>query len=168
MTEQAEEAVSQLNLEIQRATKDAASDADELEEPPSNRHLRAWAQAAWDRVGQSDTEATLRLVGADEMLTLNRDFRGQAKLTNVLSFAFEIDPDIDVALLGDIVICHPVCVREAEQQNKSLADHYAHLVTHGILHLSGFDHEQEQDAEIMEALEIEILDAQGIANPYIT
>ena len=157
---------AQLDVEIQHAIADA--DVNEGEEPPSDPVIRRWAELAYQAVAQDPSELTIRLVSAAEITSLNRDYRDLDQATNVLSFPFEMDPEIDFALLGDIVICHSVAVAEAQQQNKRLADHYAHLVTHGVLHLCGYDHEQDDQAEIMETLEIELLASQGISNPYIT
>ncbi|MDW5376777.1 rRNA maturation RNase YbeY [Halomonas sp. HP20-15] len=111
-------------------------------------------------------ELTIRLVDDDESQALNRDYRGKDRPTNVLSFPFEAPPGIDLPLLGDLVISHPTMRREARQQHKPLADHYAHLVIHGTLHLLGYDHIDEAEAEIMEALERAVLDGFGIPDPY--
>ncbi|MEA3250378.1 MAG: rRNA maturation RNase YbeY [Pseudomonadota bacterium] len=111
-------------------------------------------------------ELTIRLVDDAESQALNRDYRGKNRPTNVLSFPFEAPPGIDLPLLGDLVISHPVMRREARQQHKPLADHYAHLVIHGALHLLGYDHIDEAEAEIMEALERAVLDGFGIPDPY--
>ena len=106
------------------------------------------------------------MVDAAESRDLNRRFRGKDKATNVLSFPFEAPPGITSRHLGDVVICAPVVKREAMKQRKRASDHWAHLVVHGILHLCGFDHHSEQDAEEMEALEKRILQHMGIADPY--
>jgi len=124
--------------------------------PPAAR-LRAWARAAC----RGELEVTLRVVGAAEGRRLNRSFRARDRATNVLSFSYGRRP-----LRGDIVLCHPVIAREARQQGKSLAAHYAHLVVHGMLHLRGFDHEQKARAERMERAEIGILRRLGLGNPY--
>ncbi|NNC98903.1 MAG: rRNA maturation RNase YbeY [Gammaproteobacteria bacterium] len=142
----------------------------EAEEPPSSSLLTDWARAAYANVSTDPAEVTIRLVDKSEMRTLNRDYRGRDKATNVLSFPFRMeagaDPGLDFSLLGDIVICHPVVRAEALTQQKSVADHYAHMVTHGMLHLCGYDHQQESDAQRMEALETRILEFSGIADPY--
>ncbi|WP_136066712.1 rRNA maturation RNase YbeY [Modicisalibacter radicis] len=111
-------------------------------------------------------ELTIRLVDDAESQALNRDYRGKDRPTNVLSFPFEAPPGLDLPLLGDLVISHPVMCREARDQHKLLADHYAHLVIHGTLHLLGYDHIDEAEAEIMEALERTVLDGLGIPDPY--
>ena len=111
-------------------------------------------------------QLTVRIVGAEEGAALNRDFRGRAGATNVLSFPFDEPFMLQPPLLGDIVICAPVLVTEAEQQKKSLQSHWAHLVVHGVLHLLGYDHLDDNQAHDMEALEIGILAELGIADPY--
>ena len=148
----------------------ASERGDEL---PGVEALSRWVAAtlaAHARVtGQSGAaapELTIRLVDDAESQALNRDYRGKNRPTNVLSFPFEAPPGIDLPLLGDLVISHPVMRREARQQHKPLADHYAHLVIHGTLHLLGYDHIDEAEAEIMEAIERAVLDGFGIPDPY--
>ena len=99
--------------------------------------------------------------------TLNDQYRGKNKPTNVLSFPAEIPEFVESELIGDMVICAPLVQKEAEQQNKSLQDHWAHLTIHGCLHLLGFDHIEDEEAEQMEAIEIKVLQQLGIANPYL-
>ncbi|MBT8114506.1 MAG: rRNA maturation RNase YbeY [Arenicella sp.] len=154
----------QLDVDVQYAIDD--SELNEGEEPPGEFELAHWARAAYQSVADAASEVTIRLVDEPEITALNRKYRDKDQPTDVLSFAFEVGPDIDVALLGDIVICHSVAVTEARQQQKTLFDHYAHLVTHGMLHLCGYDHELQDQAQKMESLEIELLASQGIANPY--
>lgn len=137
------------------------------DELPTQAELARWiAETLARHVDESRVELTIRLVDDAESRTLNRDYRGKDAPTNVLSFPFEPPPGMDLALLGDLVICHPVVVREAAEQNKSVADHYAHMVVHGTLHLLGYDHIDDDDAEKMERLEREILAAVGISDPY--
>jgi probable rRNA maturation factor len=127
---------------------------------PSRQRLRAWASAAL----LGSAQVTIRLAGTREGRRLNRDFRGRDHATNVLTFAYpEHEP-----LAGDIVLCAPVIAREARAQRKSLDAHYAHLVVHGMLHLQGYDHENNDDAAVMEALEAEIVMKLGYADPYET
>ncbi len=113
-----------------------------------------------------EVELTIRLVDSEEIRTLNRDFRQKDKTTNVLSFPFENSVELDVPLLGDIVICAEVVYNEAQIQHKDPEEHWAHMVIHGTLHLLGYDHIDEKEAEEMEALEITILTDLGYTNPY--
>lgn len=126
--------------------------------------MRVWAQAAWQ--GEADSEVTVRVVDAAESQALNQQYRGKDAPTNVLSFPFEAPPGIPVALAGDLVICAPVVEREAREQNKPLKAHWAHMVIHGILHLQGFDHITDEEASVMEELEIRLLAQLGFSNPY--
>ena len=118
-----------------------------------------WARAALIGGG----EVTIRLVDADEGKTLNNDYRGKDYATNVLSFPYDTEP----VVMGDLVICPSVVAREAAEQNKPLAAHYAHLTVHGMLHLQGWDHENDDDAQAMENEEKEILAAMGYPDPYL-
>lgn len=111
----------------------------------------------------SDGEITVRIVGAEEGQQLNRDYRHKDYATNVLTFDYTQEP----VVTADLVLCAPVVEREAREQNKTLEEHYAHLLVHGTLHAQGWDHEtSEQDAEEMEAYETEILTGLGFADPY--
>ncbi|WP_227370848.1 rRNA maturation RNase YbeY [Halomonas sp. M20] len=134
---------------------------------PTERELARWAEAALaHHPNRANDELTIRLVSENESRCLNRDYRGKDKPTNVLSFPFEAPPGLEIPLLGDLIVCHEVVAREALQQDKSPADHYAHMVVHGILHLLGYDHIEEAEAEEMEMLERTILASLGIADPY--
>jgi probable rRNA maturation factor len=138
---------------------------------PASSSFKRWAKAALaDQV--RDTELSIRIVGEDEGRALNRDFRGKDYATNVLSFPAELPEGLPERLrpplLGDLVICAPVVVREAAQQRKTVAAHYAHMTVHGTLHLLGWDHEDDAEAEAMEAREREILAALQIEDPYRT
>ncbi|MCE9662673.1 rRNA maturation RNase YbeY [Halomonas sp. M5N1S17] len=135
---------------------------------PKQPVLASWVDAVLAHFPEERrTEVTIRIVDADESQSLNRDYRGRDRPTNVLSFPFEAPPGIELPLLGDLVICHPVVLQEALEQNKRLEDHYAHLVVHGTLHLLGHDHVDETDADIMEQLERDILATFSIADPYL-
>ncbi|MFV5213243.1 rRNA maturation RNase YbeY [Azonexus caeni] len=117
-----------------------------------------WARAALDGGG----EVTIRLVEPDEGQALNAEYRGKDYATNVLSFPYETEP----VVMGDLVICPAVVAREAAEQGKSAAAHYAHLTVHGMLHLQGWDHEDDAEARAMEDEERKILAALGHADPY--
>ena len=143
-----------------------ASDAGELsdDDVPEPELLRSWAEAAY--LGETPAVASLLVTTADEVQSLNNQYRNKDKPTNVLSFPMESPAEIDVSLLGDIVLCAPVIKQEAEQQSRSEVSHWAHMVVHGMLHLQGYDHIENDDAEQMEQLEIEILSQLGFDNPY--
>ena len=117
-----------------------------------------WARAALSGGGQ----ITIRLVDDDEGQALNKEYRGKDYATNVLSFPYDSEP----LVFGDLVICPGVVAREAAEQNKTAEAHYAHLTVHGMLHLQGWDHENDEDAQAMEDEEREILAALGYADPY--
>nr|WP_293852116.1 rRNA maturation RNase YbeY [Steroidobacter sp.] len=150
---------------------------------PHARSLNRWAQAACAHYaprGERDLELTIRIVGAAESRRLNRTWRAKDKPTNVLSFpAAPLAPGKTGAPprlsakefpgleeLGDLAICAPVVAREAKEQGKESQAHWAHMVVHGVLHLLGFDHETERDANVMEAREVKILAQFGYRNPY--
>ncbi len=126
---------------------------------PTSSQFRKWAKNAL----RVDTEVTIRIVDEAEGRELNKTYRGKDYATNVLTFPLTEEPH----LIGDIIICAPVVEAEAKAQNKSLEAHYAHLTVHGILHLHGYDHETEAQAELMEGLETAIVTKLGYANPYL-
>lgn len=146
-----------LEVDVQIASED-----DDLPDPGN---VRAWAIAALDGRCE-DAELTIRIVDEDESAQLNSQYRGNPGPTNVLSFPFESPPGVDVSLLGDIVVCAPVVRREADEQSKSLSSHWAHMIVHGALHLLGYCHDGEADADEMEAVETRVLDNLGFDNPY--
>jgi probable rRNA maturation factor len=129
--------------------------------PADRPQLRRWARAALAR----DAALTLRLVGRAEGRRLNAGFRGKDYATNVLTFAYDA-PARGEPIEADIVICLPVVASEARAQRKTLRDHLAHLVVHGVLHAQGMDHEDEDEARAMEARETEVLRRFRIADPY--
>lgn len=132
---------------------------------PAAASFRRWATAALqDRVRRADL--ALRIVDEREGRALNRHYRGKDYATNVLSFPADLPEGVKLPILGDIVLCAPVVAREAREQGKALSAHYAHLTVHGILHLLGFDHEDEREAEAMELLERQILASLSIDDPY--
>ena len=141
---------------------------------PDARHRALLARhrvARWVRTALlAPAEITVRIVGEHEGRALNRDYRGKDYATNVLTFAAELPEGLPegvrLPLLGDLVICAPVVAREAKEQRKPLAAHYAHLTVHGALHLLGWDHEDPREADCMEQLEREILAGLGLPDPY--
>lgn len=139
-----------ISLAVQYATRP--------ETVPTRQRFRKWVLAALEQ----DAEVTLRLVDAEEGRELNHAYRGKDYATNVLTF-----PLNDKPLMGDIVLCVPVVEMEAARQGISLEAHYAHLTVHGVLHLQGYDHENDADAEVMEALETQIVMKLGYADPYL-
>jgi probable rRNA maturation factor len=146
-----------LALDVQRAS--AAEDL------PSDKQLRCWARAALADIGGSH-ELTVRIVDAPESAALNAEYRHKQGSTNVLSFPFEAPPGMNTRLLGDLVVCADVVQREAREQGKPPQAHWAHMIVHGVLHLRGFDHLTDVEAQTMETLETEILARLGYPNPY--
>jgi len=173
-----------LNVTVQFATRRTGV--------PHATSLTKWANAAYASLGArapAGLPLTIRIVSALESRTLNRTWRGKDKPTNVLSFP-ATDFGLDArgagqkritkaasnlarapwpephALLGDLAICAPVVAREAREQGKTSQAHWAHMVVHGVLHLLGYDHENDDDADVMEAREVKILAQFGYANPY--
>ncbi|TPE47606.1 rRNA maturation RNase YbeY [Maribrevibacterium harenarium] len=132
---------------------------------PSFAEFERWAMAA---LPDGEFEVTIRLVDEAESQELNHTYRGKDYPTNVLSFPFEVPDEIDLPLLGDLVICRQVVEREASEQQKSTFHHWAHMVVHGILHLRGYDHINDEEAEEMEALEVTILAGLDVPDPYIS
>ena len=140
-----------------------------IDEPllPSLEQLTLWVDCVFSCHPEDERlELTIRLVDGAESQALNRDYRGKDKPTNVLSFPFENPPGMTLPLLGDLIICHDVVAQEASEQHKPLTHHYAHIVIHGILHLMGYDHIDEQEAEEMEQIERELLASLDIPDPY--
>lgn len=148
-----------IKVDIQRAADIAASSI------PHAREFRVWARAALAH-RRRDAELVLRVVGEEESTYLNKTYRGKRGSTNVLSFSAGLSPDVPVPLLGDVVICAPVVLREAHDQHKPVQAHWAHMTLHGCLHLLGYDHQTAREARVMETLEIEILNRLGFDDPY--
>jgi probable rRNA maturation factor len=133
---------------------------------PLSRSFERWIRAALNGRRDGRTEVNVVLLDEAAARGINRKYRGKDYATNILSFAYEPLPREKTALLGDLVICAPVVMREAAEQGKPLRNHYAHLTVHGVLHLLGFDHETTAQAARMESLETRVLAGFGIANPY--
>lgn len=134
-------------------------------ELPSQAELELWVKTAL-RDTTTEAELTIRIVDVEESQELNCTYRGKDKPTNVLSFPFEAPPGIELPLLGDLVICAEVVKQEAIDQNKPLIAHWAHMVVHGCLHLLGYDHIDDSEAEEMESLETQLIESLGYTNPY--
>jgi probable rRNA maturation factor len=159
----------QLDVTVQFATRRTGV--------PHATSLAKWANLAFD-VSQSrkppSMPLTIRIVGVAESRVLNRTWRGKDKPTNVLSFPADSSVELPAAArseeqlpLGDLAICAPVVAREAREQGKDPRAHWAHMVVHGVLHLLGYDHENDRDADVMESREVKILAEFGYANPYV-
>ncbi|MDW6016408.1 rRNA maturation RNase YbeY [Vibrio plantisponsor] len=133
---------------------------------PSEANFATWLEAAITPF-QEQAEVTIRIVDSEESHQLNMDYRGKDKPTNVLSFPFEAPPGMELDLLGDLVICRQVVEQEASEQNKPLLAHWAHMVVHGSLHLLGYDHIEDNEAEEMESLETELMQKLGFEDPYL-
>lgn len=143
----------------------------EGENLPSDEDFQTWVETTLEfepahENNNADSELTIRIVDEAEMTYLNQQYRQKQGSTNVLSFPVDEDLPLDILLLGDLVICAVVVAREANQQNKTLAEHWAHMVVHGTLHLLGHDHIEADQAIKMEQKEIIILKKLGFSNPY--
>jgi len=141
--------------------------ASSVKKLPEMALFQQWVDAALNAVTNKQFELTIRLVDSAESQQLNKQYRHKDKPTNVLSFPFEVPDGIELNLLGDLVICAPVVEEEAKAQNKTMINHWAHMVIHGCLHLLGYDHINDNDANEMETLEIKILADLNISNPYL-
>jgi len=146
-----------IELDIQRAS--------EAPEQPDDDSFLRWVGLALG--AGTDRELTIRLVDEDEGRSLNHTYRGKDYATNVLSFPADLPPELDLPLLGDLVVCAPVAAREATEKGKPPNAHWAHMVIHGCLHLLGYDHIDDTEADEMETLERELLAQLSIADPYL-
>ena len=133
---------------------------------PTLEQIEQWATAAV-QPESDDVEMTVRIVDEAESQTLNRTYRAKDRPTNVLSFPFECPTEVSLPLLGDLVICRQVVEYEAAEQEKPLMAHWAHMVVHGSLHLLGYDHIDDTEAEEMESLETKIMQGLGFVDPYL-
>ena len=134
---------------------------------PTAEQIEQWATAAV-KPQSDEVEMTVRIVDEAESHALNLNYRGKDRPTNVLSFPFECPDEVELPLLGDLVICRQVVEREAQEQDKPLMAHWAHMVVHGSLHLLGYDHIEDDEAEEMESLETQIMTGLGFADPYLS
>ena len=137
-----------------------------IEGLPTEEQIVQWATAAVQPEGD-EIEKTVRIVDEAESHDLNLTYRGKDRPTNVLSFPFECPDEVELPLLGDLVICRQVVEREAVEQEKPLMAHWAHMVVHGSLHLLGYDHVEDNEAEEMESLETQIMQGLGFDDPYL-
>ncbi|WJM82042.1 rRNA maturation RNase YbeY [Pectobacterium brasiliense] len=151
--------MSQVILDLQIASEQA-------QRLPEEKDFQRWLEGVLPQF-QEVSEVTIRIVDEAESRDLNNTYRGKDKPTNVLSFPFEAPPEVELPLLGDLIICRQVVEREAAEQEKTVEEHWAHMVVHGSLHLLGYDHIEDSEAEEMEALETEIMQSMGYADPYL-
>ena len=133
---------------------------------PTRPQLAKWLKASLQQA-YATVMLSVSIVGEAESQELNLAYRAQDKPTNVISLEFVEEREQFNLLTGELILCDPVVVAEATQQGKSVLAHYAHLVVHGMLHLQGFDHLDDAEAEIMEQLEVNILAKLGFSNPYL-
>lgn len=133
---------------------------------PDQELIQQWVNAALDGFNR-DTEIVVRIVNEQEIAELNKQYRRKPGPTNILSFPVDVPDGIELNLLGDLVVCAPVLEKEALEQHKALVDHWAHIIVHGVLHLLGYDHFEDNEAELMESKEIIILSKLNIKNPYL-
>ncbi|HDR1021118.1 TPA: rRNA maturation RNase YbeY [Pasteurella multocida] len=152
--------MKQVIIDLQIATENT-------ENLPTEAQIQEWSNRAV-QPELSDVEMTVRIVDEAESHDLNFTYRGKDKPTNVLSFPFECPDEVELGLLGDLVICRQVVEKEAEEQGKPLMAHWAHMVVHGSLHLLGYDHIEDDEAEEMESLETEIMQSLGFDDPYLS
>lgn len=160
MTEQRFPTELELQLDMQLAV-------DKENDLPSEDELIKWASAALAlRTEHEEPELTIRIVDEAESQELNSEYRGKDKPTNVLSFPFEAPAHVPIPLLGDLIVCKQVVEREAVEQDKTLTAHWAHMIVHGCLHLLGYDHIEDEEAEEMEGIERAVMSVLGFEDPY--
>lgn len=147
-----------VDLDLQIAVEDR-------EQLPSEEEINQWLSSAV-ATQKDEAEVTVRIVEEQESHELNLQYRGKDKSTNVLTFPFDMPAEIELPLLGDLVICKDVVEREAHEQGKPLKAHWAHMLIHGGLHLLGYDHIDDDEAEEMESLEVQLMLSLGFNDPY--
>ena len=133
---------------------------------PSVENIELWIRAALQSDELNQAEVSVYIVDEAESQELNAQYRGKDKPTNVLSFPADVPDEVGVPLLGDLVICAPVVEREAQEQGKTLEAHWAHMLIHGTLHLLGYDHVEDDEADVMEALETRLITQLNFPAPY--
>lgn len=149
-----------VDVDVQKATDQMAGEIF-----PGDAEIECWVRTTLNGKYEN-VQLTVRMVGYDESRRLNETYRHRTGATNVLSFPFEHPEIAQPPLLGDIVICAPLVMKEADDQGKEILAHWAHLVIHGVLHLIGYDHDNADEANVMERLEREIMDKLRYPDPY--
>ena len=133
---------------------------------PKDQELVKWVKEVLTFEQHGDTELTIRFVSEEESAELNNQYRNKQNSTNILSFPFEMPEEVELNLLGDLVVCSAIVKKEAAEQKKEELAHWAHMIVHGTLHLLGYDHLTDAEASIMESKEIIILSQLGYSDPY--
>lgn len=153
----------QVSLDLQLACDD------ETGYSPNEQKIIGYVKKALEMAGYTkDSELTVRMVNEAEIHELNKTYRGMDKPTNILSFPFECPKEVQLPLLGDLIVCTKVLVKEAKEQDKTVEEHMAHLIVHGTLHLLGYDHIEDDEALEMESLETKIMLELGFKDPYLS
>lgn len=145
-----------IHLDVQR----------EVEALPNDNEILKWVSEALTAEQHDDAELTVRFVSEEESAALNEQYRHKTGATNVLSFPFDAPAEVELNLLGDLVICSDVVKQQAKEQKKQELAHWAHMIVHGTLHLLGYDHQTDAEANIMETKETQILSQLGYSDPY--
>jgi probable rRNA maturation factor len=138
---------------------------------PELHQLEQWVEATLNTASEQPleiAELTVRIVDSEESQQLNAQYREKDKPTNVLTFPFQNPPGITLPLLGDLVICKSVVENEAQEQQKQLLSHWAHMIIHGTLHLLDYDHIEDDEAEMMESIETKLMIELGFSDPYLS
>ncbi len=138
----------------------------EVDALPKDDELLKWINEVFILENHGDTELTIRFVNENESAALNKEYRHKSGSTNILSFPFDMPEEVELNLLGDLIVCSDIVKKEAAEQNKTELAHWAHMIIHGTLHLLGYDHLTSAEADVMEAKEIKILSQLGYSDPY--